>query len=195
MPDYSGAPVVGQGFTDGGTMNRVRAIVVSLAGTVAAGAAIVSGLLADGTPLHVLCPADGQGDVCTVLARPKVEQCASLARNGGDFLGPFEDGNEHALGRLLQTLREQGAIITWRTWAYVDSPSGPDFSRCEVELKLTREQAREWREVLAGDADSDDLADAPAELRSVDADAPRSVLAGEDPDVQREGFDLQERAP
>lgn len=195
MSSQPGSSVVGQGVADGGAMNRVRNIVVSLAGSVAVGAAIVSSLLVPGRPMHVACPVDQEQDVCTVLARPAVSQCASLARNGGDFLGPFESGQQHALGRLLQTLHEQGAIVTWRTWAYVDTPQGPDFSRCEVEIKMTREQAREWRGVLAGEVDNPAIEDAPAELRSVPAVVPRSVLDGERPDGQRDGFDLQERAP
>ena len=175
-------------------MNRVKLVLAALAGSTAAGVAIVVGLLQPDVPMHISCPTDQDQGICTAVARPDPSQCPSVTRNGGDFLGPFEAGDEHALGRALQALKEHGLIQTWHAWGYVNTPSGPDFSRCEVEVKLTREQAREWREALTeaeGDAE-----DAPALLDTVPSSgAPRTVLAGEEPATEREAFDLQERTP
>lgn len=177
-------------------MNRVRATLIALAGSVTAGVGIVVGLLIPGESLHVSCPVDGVSD-CTVMARPHPSQCASLTRLGGDFLGPFEDGDQHALGRVLIALRANDAIITWHAWPYVQTESGPDFSQCEVEVKLTRQQAHEWSEALTTLFPEDNLAEAPALLNSqpLTISQPRTALAGSDPEAPLEHFDLEENPP
>ena len=176
-------------------MNRVRATLIALAGSVTAGVGIVVGMLLPGESLHVSCPTDGS--VCTVMARPHPSQCASLTRFGGDYLGPFEDGDEHALGRVLVALRAHDAIITWHAWPYINVNGAPDFSQCEVEVKLTREQAHEWSEALTTILPEDNLAEAPALLNTQppEISLPRTALAGDDNDKPLEHFDLQENAP
>ena len=177
-------------------MNRVRNTLITLAGSVTAGVGVVIGLLQPNESLHISCPQD-ESSMCTAMTRPHVSQCESLTRFGGDYLGPFEDGDEHALGRVLVALREHDAIVTWHVWSYIQTPDGPDFSQCEVEVKLTREQARDWSEALTTIFPEDNLAEAPALLNTQppSISQPRTTLAGDDNDKPFDHFDLTKTTP
>lgn len=80
-----------------------------------------------------------------MVAFPTVEQCPVLLEGGGDRPGestPIDGRDEHKAARILTTLMEHGAIVSWHTDAVADG--------CRVAIFLRRDQADAWRQLLTG---------------------------------------------
>lgn len=164
--------------------NRLAALLVAVGGTVAGGFAYLSGVLSPAGSYLVECAPD-DGD-CVLSTVPAQDQCAVLLEGGGDRPGETSglEGDNAKAARDLYAMLEAGVISGFRTLAATDG--------CRVVMALTREQARDWREVLTGGvADGGAIGDAVAVLVPTSpVGIPVQWGGGPSPQDRTEGYDL-----
>jgi hypothetical protein len=171
-------------------MNRtqIAAFLVAVGGTVAGGFAALSSLLSTTGAFVAECaPPDGD---CVISADPRLDQCAVLLEGGGDRPGEVSglDGEGAAAARALFAMMEGGAISGFHTIPATDGTSG-----CTTVMFLTRTQAAEWRETLAGvDAGIGDVVDGAAAVFTPTnpVGAPIQWGGGPTPEQRTEAYDL-----
>lgn len=167
-------------------MNRttLAAFLVAAGGTVAGGFALLSSTLAPSGQFLIECAPD-DGD-CVLAADPAPDQCAVLLEGGGDRPGEVSglDGPGAQAARDLYAMMEAGTINGFHTL--------PDGAGCKVAMALTRQQAREWREVLTGEVvDGGSIGQAVAVITPASPlNIPLQWGGGPTPEQRTEGYDL-----
>lgn len=166
-------------------MNRsLAAFLVAVGGTVAGGFAYLSSSLSPASQYLIEC-APNNGD-CVLVTVPASDQCAVLLEGGGDRPGEVSglDGDGAKAARDLYAMMEAGVISGFRGIVVGGA--------CNVVMSLTREQAREWRAVLTGEAvDGGSIGEAVAVLTPTSPlGVPVQWGGGPSPEQRTEGYDL-----
>jgi hypothetical protein len=164
--------------------NRLAALLIAVGGSVAGGFAYLSSTLSPSGQFLIECAPD-DGD-CVLVADPANGQCAVLLEGGGDRPGETSglDGDAAQAARDLYSMLEANAISGFHALA--------KDGGCQVAMMLTREQAREWREVLTGDvSDGGSIGQAIAVLTpGSPLGIPIQWAGGSTPAERTEGYDL-----
>lgn len=167
-------------------MNRtsLAALLIAVGGSVAGGFAYLSSSLSPvGQYLIECAPNDGD---CVLVTLPEQGQCVVLLEGGGDRPGEVSGlgGDGAKAARDLYGMMEAGVISGFRT---ILTDAG-----CKTVMALTREQAREWREVLTGGvADGGAIGEAVAVLVPASpVGIPIQWGGGPSPQERTEGYDL-----
>lgn len=167
-------------------MNRtsLAALLVAVGGSIAGGFAYLSSSLSVSGQYLIECAPDN-GD-CVLVTVPTQDQCAVLLEGGGDRPGEASglDGDGAKAARDLYGMMEANVINGFRT---IVADGG-----CSVVMALTREQAREWRQVLTGEVvDGGSIGEAVAVLTPASpVGAPVQWGGGPAPQERTEGYDL-----
>lgn len=164
--------------------NTLAALLIATGGSIAGGFALLSSTLAPSGQFIVECaPEDGD---CVLVADPAADQCAVLLEGGGDRPGEVSglDGVGAQAARDLYAMQEAGVINGFHTLL--------TSTGCQVAMALTREQARQWREVLTGETpDGGSIGQAVAVLTPGNPiGIPIQWAGGPTPDQRTEGYDL-----
>ena len=122
-----------------------------------------------------------------ISANPRADQCDVLLEGGGDRPGEVSglEGSNAAAARALLAMMEEKAINGFHTIA---APSG-----CLTVMALSRQQAEEWRETLAGvDAGIGDVVDGAAAVFTPTSPTgiPIQWGGGPTPEERTEAYDL-----
>lgn len=164
--------------------NRLAALLVAVGGSIAGGFAYLSSTLSPTGQFLIEC-APNEGD-CVLVADPATDQCAVLLEGGGDRPGEVSglDGDKAQAARDIYSMLEANAISGFHTL--------PNGAGCQVAMALTREQAREWREVLTGETpDGGSIGQAVAVLTpGSPVGIPIQWGGGPTPADRTEGYDL-----